>query len=226
MEKNRVGPRFGPRIACRRIDLGVPIRDDVDNNNNSRGAEAPSSLATRRDLAFPRQTLLARSPFFFSFRIPTLSLSFFLPLKTQWSRYELPAPPNVMAARSVAELEAAIAGGLTTTSNDSTNASSSRLTVLEFYVPSCPACRSLAPKLRQLAADNPDVDFVTVNGEASAEMSSAVEALGVDRLPYFAVYRKGGERVSAFACNLRRVAVLRAEIAAAKECVGDCAAAE
>ena len=64
--------------------------------------------------------------------------------------------------------------------------------------------------------------------------SAAVEALGVDRLPFFAVYRKkgtgtgtgGGERVSAFACNLRRVAVLRAEIAAAKECVGECAAAE
>ena len=98
--------------------------------------------------------------------------------------------------------------------------------MLEFYVPACPACRSLAPKLRQLAADNPDVDFVTVNGEASPEMSAAVEALGVDRLPFFAVYRKGGERVSAFACNLRRVAVLRAEIAAAKECVGECAAAE
>ena len=96
-------------------------------------------------------------------------------------------------------------------------------------MPACPACRSLAPKLRQLAADNPDVDFVTVNGEASPEMSAAVEALGVDRLPYFAVYRKGsggGERVSAFACNLRRVAVLRAEIAAAKDCVGECAAAE
>ena len=75
--------------------------------------------------------------------------------------------------------------------------------MLEFYVPACPACRSLAPKLRQLAADNPDVDFVTVNGEASAEMSAAVEALGVDRLPYFAVYRKdGGERVSAFAHTL------------------------
>lgn len=99
--------------------------------------------------------------------------------------------------------------------------------MLEFFVPACPACRSLAPKLRQLAADNPDVDFVTVNGEASPEMSAAVEALGVDRLPYFAVYRKGtGERVSAFACNLRRVAVLRAEIAAAKECVGECGAAE
>lgn len=102
--------------------------------------------------------------------------------------------------------------------------------MLEFYVPACPACRSLAPKLRQLAADNPDVDFVTVNGEASPEMSAAVEALGVDRLPYFAVYRDGGsgerERVSAFACNLRRVAVLRAEVAAAKECVGECAAAE
>ena len=103
--------------------------------------------------------------------------------------------------------------------------------MLEFYVPACPACRSLAPKLRQLAADNPDVDFVTVNGEASPEMGAAVEALGVDRLPFFAVYREaaaggGRERVSAFACNLRRVAVLRAEIAAAKECVGECAAAE
>lgn len=144
-------------------------------------------------------------------------------------RYELPSPPNVSAARTVADLEAAVAGTFppSSSSNSGGDGDLTRLTVLEFFVPACPACRSLAPKLRQLAADNPDVDFVTVNGEASPEMSAAVEALGVDRLPYFAVYRKGtGERVSAFACNLRRVAVLRAEIAAAKECVGECAAAE
>lgn len=149
--------------------------------------------------------------------------------KTQ-NRYELPGPHNVRAARTVADLEAAVAGTFPSSSSsnsDEGSESNSRLTVLEFYVPACPACRSLAPKLLQLAADNPDVDFFTVNGEASPEMSSAVEALGVDRLPYFAVHRKGsGERVSAFACNLRRVAVLRAEIAAAKECVGECAAVQ
>ena len=162
----------------------------------------------------------------------SLSLSVSLPPPNLKTRYELPSPPNVRSARTVADLEAAVAGTFPPSSNNdgndlaSTSSSSSRLTVLEFYVPACPACRSLAPKLRQLAADNPDVDFVTVNGEASPEMSAAVEALGVDRLPFFAVYRKGGERVSAFACNLRRVAVLRAEIAAAKECVGECAAAE
>lgn len=162
--------------------------------------------------------------FLFLFLFPFL-------LRTQTKfRYELPAPSNVRAARTISDLEAAVAGTFppppSSPPPSSSNTTSTRLTVLEFYVPACPACRSLAPKLRQLAADNPDVDFVTVNGEASAEMSAAVEALGVDRLPYFAVYRKdGGERVSAFACNLRRVAVLRAEIAAAKECVGECAAA-
>lgn len=101
--------------------------------------------------------------------LPSLSLPV---IKNQNQiRYELPSPGNVRAARTVADLEAAVAGTFPPSSNNnaSDTSSSSRLTVLEFYVPACPACRSLAPKLRQLAADNPDVDFVTVNGEASAE---------------------------------------------------------
>lgn len=187
-----------------------------------------SSSSSRRGFLFFFFLLYLSLVSFFSLA----PLSFLFRPKTTSNRYELPSPPNVRAARTVADLEAAIAGTFYSDGdvnddvNDEATTSANRLTVIEFFVPACPACRSLAPKLRQLAEDNPDVDFVTVNGEASPEMSAAVEALGVDRLPFFAFYRKGGERVSAFACNLRRVAVLRAELAAAKECVGECAAAE
>lgn len=49
-------------------------------------------------------------------------------------------------------------------------------------------------------------------------LSSFVESLAVDKLPYFHFYR-GGSLVSHFAANLSKVSMLRAEIAALKDSV-------
>lgn len=49
-------------------------------------------------------------------------------------------------------------------------------------------------------------------------LSKFVESLAVDKLPYFHFYR-GGELISHFAANLTKISMLRAEIAAQKECV-------
>lgn len=55
-----------------------------------------------------------------------------------------------------------------------------------------------------------------MNGGEDA-LCKFVESLGVDRLPYFHFYRSG--RLQAhFAANLTKVNLLRAEIAAHKEC--------
>jgi thiol-disulfide isomerase/thioredoxin len=94
--------------------------------------------------------------------------------------------------------------------------------VAEFFMLSCPGCRTLLPKLHSIAANNPDVDFVKINVEEPG-MADVARGAGIERMPGFALYRDGGARVAAFSITLARVAVLRAEIAANKECVGECA---
>jgi thiol-disulfide isomerase/thioredoxin len=91
-----------------------------------------------------------------------------------------------------------------------------RLVVVDFFAPWCAACRRLFPKLLQLAENNPDVLFVKVNG-GDDSLSAFVESLGVNKLPYFHFYRAG--RLTAhFAANLNKVSLLRAELAAQKDC--------
>ena len=98
------------------------------------------------------------------------------------------------------------------------------LVVTHFFCASCPGCRTLLPKLHSIAANNPDVVFVNVNTDAPGMADAAREA-GVDRLPSFALYCSG-TRVSSFSITLARIGVLRAEIAANKPCLGECAAHE
>ena len=122
-------------------------------------------------------------------------------------RHETPGPPNTRHADSPAAFDAAL--------------SSPRLVVAEFFVPWCPGCRAMLSKLHAIAANNPDVDFVMVNGAAPG-MADLARGEGVERLPGFALYRSRA-RISAFSVNLTRIAVLRAEIAANKDCLGECA---
>jgi len=127
------------------------------------------------------------------------------------TRFEAPGPSNW---RSIAG-PAAFADLLSTTSP-------STLIVAEFFVPWCPGCRTLQPKLHAIAAANPDAVFVTINGGGDPALAAWVEGRGVTRLPWFELIR-GGRVVTALAANLSAVACLRAEIAAAKCCEGECA---
>ena len=116
-----------------------------------------------------------------------------------------------------------------------------RLVVCSFFAPWCAACRRLFPKLKQLAENNSDVLFVKVRVAAAClgetpfhirryevagvmqvnggdqALSAFVSSLGVDKLPYFHFYKRG-RLCSHFAANLLRVDMLRAEIAAQKDC--------
>lgn len=117
-----------------------------------------------------------------------------------------------------------------------------RLAVLCVFSEGCYACRSLAPKLRQIAEAHADaVTFVKVNGTApegeppqrqgaasagsgeeaadSADLGAwARSALGVDRLPWFLIYAPGdwaaGRPSASFTASLRpdKLAMLRREI--------------
>lgn len=63
------------------------------------------------------------------------------------------------------------------------------LVVCIFYAPWCAGCRSLHPKLTQIAARNPDVTFLRVSGDGEDDCGKRIlSALGVYKLPYFQFY--------------------------------------
>lgn len=93
-------------------------------------------------------------------------------------------------------------------------AAGNRLVVVDFFAPWCRACMTLYPKMTQLAANNPEVLFVKVNG-GDETLREMCQSLGITRLPYFHFY-KDQQLKSHFSANLHKISVLRAEIAAYK----------
>lgn len=64
-------------------------------------------------------------------------------------RYLGDHPGNMVQTQTVEDLEREVQG-------------SDKLVVVEFFVPACPGCRKLFPKIKQIAANNSDVKFVQV----------------------------------------------------------------
>lgn len=73
-----------------------------------------------------------------------------------------------------------------------------KLVVLSFFSPGCGACRSVHPKLCQLAEMNSDVEFVKVNHE---ENKSLCYSLNIHVLPFFQFYRGAQGRLCSFSCT-------------------------
>lgn len=122
-------------------------------------------------------------------------------------RWEIDCPDNMVNVQSLAELQQLVEA----------EQSSGKLVVVNFFAPECYACKSLQPKLRQIARDNPDALFLKVNGLVG-DLMEYVEAMEITRIPYFHFY-KNNKRVAEFSANMRpeKLALLRAEIAAHKE---------
>jgi thiol-disulfide isomerase/thioredoxin len=122
------------------------------------------------------------------------------------------SPPNVNSATSPRHAKDLIL-----------NARPGRLIVLDFYAPSCLGCRSLWPKLKQIAEANPDVLVVTVDTSQRA-LGDMAAKLGADRLPYFQLLQGGtGEMIASFTANLSTVSRLRAEIVGHARAQAGCA---
>jgi thioredoxin-like negative regulator of GroEL len=81
--------------------------------------------------------------------------------------------------------------------------SHARLVVVAFFSPECYACRSMQPKLRQIARDaGPGrVVMLKVNGYTDG-LREYCEAEGITQIPYFHFYRSGA-RVAAFSANMQ-----------------------
>lgn len=117
--------------------------------------------------------------------------------------WEVDCPSNMVNVSTVQELHSAIAAA----------SSAGVLAVVNFFAEECYACRSLQPKLRQMARDAPEVAFIKVNG-SKEELRAYCEQMDITRIPYFHLHRDG-QRVAHFTANMQpeKLRLLRSQIA-------------
>ncbi|KAG6607457.1 Thioredoxin-like 1-1, chloroplastic [Cucurbita argyrosperma subsp. argyrosperma] len=77
-----------------------------------------------------------------------------------------------------------------------------RLAIIDFYSPGCGGCKTLHPKICQLAELHPDAIFLKVNFE---ELKTMCQALHIRVLPFFRFYRGGEGRVCSFSCTISTI---------------------
>lgn len=85
---------------------------------------------------------------------------------------------------------------------DELKSAGDRLVIIDFYSPGCGGCKSLHPKVCQLAESNPDAIFLKVNYE---ELKSMCHALHIHVLPFFRFYRGAEGRVCSFSCTISTI---------------------
>lgn len=85
-----------------------------------------------------------------------------------------------------------------------------KLVVVEFFATWCGSCKALYPKLCQLAAEHPDIEFLKVNFDENKAMC---KSLNVKVLPFFHFYRGADGRLDSFSCSLSKLAKLKEAIA-------------
>jgi thiol-disulfide isomerase/thioredoxin len=170
----------------------VQLRSPVESSALTPAVNFPGVISAHPDAVRRREQALARKA---SAQVEAERAQ-----SREW--WEGRTPANLMSAATPEAFEAAISTG--------------GLVVVDFFTPWCNACRRLFPALCKVAENNPDVLFLKVNGGDSA-LGKFVESLAVDKLPYFHFYRDGSLQAH-FAANLTKINLLRAEIAALKEC--------
>lgn len=88
--------------------------------------------------------------------------------------------------------------------------------VVDFFSAECHACKSMWPKIKQLAEQNESVLFAKIN-TSEPEMAEIADGLNVSKLPWFLIFQGEGDMVASFTANLKTFNVLRTEVSLAKE---------
>ncbi|XP_075663553.1 thioredoxin-like 1-2, chloroplastic [Castanea sativa] len=73
-----------------------------------------------------------------------------------------------------------------------------RLVIVDFYSPGCGGCKTLHPKICQLAELNPNAIILKVNHD---ELKAMCHSLRVHVLPFFRFYRGAEGRLCSFSCT-------------------------
>lgn len=85
-----------------------------------------------------------------------------------------------------------------------------QLVVVHYKGAWCASCARMQYKLKKLAKQNADVVFIIAD-LTDDDLRQHCEALGVDKIPYFHMY-KDNVQVSSFTCNLEKINRLRCEL--------------
>ncbi|KAK4478337.1 hypothetical protein RD792_017627 [Penstemon davidsonii] len=93
---------------------------------------------------------------------------------------------------------------------DSLLTAGDKLVVVDFYSPGCGGCKTLHPKICQLAELNPDALFLKVNYEQHKAMCYA---LHVHVLPFFRFYRGAEGKVCSFSCTTATIKKFKGALA-------------
>lgn len=88
--------------------------------------------------------------------------------------------------------------------------------VVDFFSAECHACKSMWPKIKQVAEQNDSVLFAKIN-TSEPEMAEIADGLNVSKLPWFLIFQGEGDMVASFTANLKTFDVLRTEVSLAKE---------
>uniref|UniRef100_A0A7S3QV21 Thioredoxin domain-containing protein n=1 Tax=Dunaliella tertiolecta TaxID=3047 RepID=A0A7S3QV21_DUNTE len=91
-----------------------------------------------------------------------------------------------------------------------------KLLVTKFFTEDCYVCKSLYPKMKRIASDNPDVLWAKLNG-TDATLVPIFQAMGIKKVPYFHMVFDG-QLVSEMSVSLstEKLSKFRAELAAHK----------
>ncbi|CAH1428352.1 unnamed protein product [Lactuca virosa] len=104
--------------------------------------------------------------------------------------WEKTLKPNMIEINSAQELV------------DTLSNSGDRLVIVEFYSPGCGGCKSLHPKICQLAESNPNTIFLQVNYE---ELKPMCHSLHIHVLPFFRFYKGSQGKLCSFSCTIATI---------------------
>ncbi|KAL4566512.1 hypothetical protein LXL04_030628 [Taraxacum kok-saghyz] len=104
--------------------------------------------------------------------------------------WEKTLKPNMIEINSAQELV------------DTLSNSGDRLVIVEFYSPGCGGCKSLHPKICQLAESNLNAIFLQVNYE---ELKPMCHSLHIHVLPFFRFYKGSQGKICSFSCTIATI---------------------
>ncbi|CAN0896013.1 Thioredoxin-like 1-2, chloroplastic [Linum grandiflorum] len=161
--------------------LNVCLLNNNNNNNNSyiRYGFRPDSMGNNKPLLLSD----CRNRVTSSVR-PQASIC--VSTSRRWWEDKSNAKPNMVEIQSAQQLV------------DTLQGAGDRLVIIDFYSPGCGGCRTLHPKICQIAESNPNAMFLKVNFE---EMKTMCECLNVRVLPFFRFYRGSEGRLCSFSCT-------------------------
>ncbi|XP_058192621.1 thioredoxin-like 1-2, chloroplastic [Rhododendron vialii] len=117
-------------------------------------------------------------------KYPTPQPSLCVSRSLRW--WEKTLQPNMVEIRSAQEFV------------DSLLLAGDRLVIVDFYSPGCGGCKSLHPKICQLAESNENAIILKVNYE---QLKKMCHCLHIHVLPFFRFYRGAEGRLCSFSCT-------------------------